>query len=68
MIECKGKSYGVAVLHEIRIFKISALNNFITFLDTGYNVLETVNLLQTMYKNKGVNWEMQLLDFCLLVS
>jgi hypothetical protein len=47
LIECNGKSCGVAVLREI---KISALNDFITFLDTGYNVNETVKLLQKMYE------------------
>ncbi|GHT02012.1 hypothetical protein AGMMS49525_04550 [Bacteroidia bacterium] len=67
MIECKGKILGVAVLHEIRTFKISDLNNFVTFLDTGYNVSETVKLLQTMYKNKVYDWNAQKLDFCLLV-
>ena len=65
-IECKGQMYGVAVLHDMRTFKIAALNDFVTYLDTGYNTVETVKLLQTMYINKGIDWNTQLLDFCLL--
>ena len=64
-IECKGQLKGTAEIKDIRTLKISSMNDFITFLDTGYNVADTVKILQTMYKN--VNWETQLLDFCLLV-
>jgi hypothetical protein len=67
LIDCKGQTRGVAVLHEIRTFTLASLNEFITYLDTGYNVPETVKLLQTMYKNKGIEWQTQQLDFCLLV-
>jgi hypothetical protein len=66
-IECNGQLRGIAELKAVRTFKISALNEFVTFLDTGYNVPETVNLLQTMYKNKCIDWNTQKLDFCLLV-
>jgi hypothetical protein len=66
-IECSGQLRGIAELKAVRTFKISALNEFVTFLDTGYNVPETVKLLQTMYKNKFIDWNTQLLDFCLLV-
>jgi hypothetical protein len=66
-IECKGQMYGVAVLHEVRTVKVSALNDFVTYLDTGYNRAETLKMLQTMYKNKCIDWNTQLLDFCLLV-
>jgi hypothetical protein len=64
-IECKGQLRGIAELKDVRTFKISALNEFITFLDTGYNVSETVKLMQTMYKN--IDWNTQKLDFCLFV-
>jgi len=67
MIECNGQTRGVAVLQDIRTFTIASLNDFITHLDTGYNVTETVQLFKRMYKNKSVNWETQKLDFCLLV-
>ena len=66
-IECNGKATGIAKIKDIRTFPLASLNDFITYLDTGYNVAETVKLLQTMYKNKSVQWETQKLDFCLLV-
>ena len=66
-IECNGRLRGTAVLREIRTFKISALNDFVSYLDTGYDTVETVRLLQTMHKNKRIDWSVQLLDFCLLV-
>ena len=66
-IECNGQIRGVAILRDIRTFTLASLNDFITYLDTGYNVAETVQLLKRMYKNKVVNWKTQKLDFCLLV-
>lgn len=66
-IECNGQLRGIAELKDVRTFKISALNDFVTYLYTGYNVAETVALLQTMYKSKPIDWTAQQLDFCLLV-
>ncbi|KAA6335028.1 hypothetical protein EZS27_016691 [termite gut metagenome] len=66
-IEWQGKVLGIAVMRDIRHTTLANLNSFVTYLDTGYNVAQTINLLQTMYKNKGVNWNVQTLDFCLLV-
>ena len=66
-IENSGQLRGIAVLKEIRTFTLASLNNFITFLDTGYNVSETKELLQRMYKAKSIDWNVQKLDFCLLV-
>jgi hypothetical protein len=65
-IECNGQLRGIAELKAVRTFKISDLNEFVTFLDTGYNAPETVKLLQIMYKNKCIDWNAQKLDFCLL--
>jgi len=66
-IECNGKFMGVAKMVEISTFKLESLNDYISYLDTGYNTSETKELLQRMYKNKAVNWDIQKLDFCLLV-
>lgn len=66
-VECNGQTKGTAILKDIRTFTVANLNDFITYLDTGYNVAETIKLLQTMYKNKSVNWNTQKIDFCLLV-
>ena len=66
-IECIGQLKGIAELKDIRTFTLASLNDFIAYLDTGYNVSETKAILQQMYKNKVVNWDTQQLDFCLLV-
>jgi hypothetical protein len=66
-IECNGQLRGIAELKAVRTLKISALNELVAFLDTGYIVPETVKLLQTMYKNKCIDWNAQKLDFCLFV-
>lgn len=64
-IEFRDKTLGFATLQDIRTFNITCLNDFVTYLDTGYNLEETKELLNRMYK--GVNWDIQKLDFCLLV-
>ncbi|MDR2439928.1 MAG: hypothetical protein LBE12_11230 [Planctomycetaceae bacterium] len=63
----KGRSLGTAELREKRMIRIDQLNPFITFLDTGYGVDYTTHLIKTMYQNKNINWETQLLDFCLFL-
>jgi hypothetical protein len=62
-----GKLCGIAELREKRIIRFDQLNPFITFLDTGYGVDHTKRLIQTMYKNKNINWDIQLLDICLFL-
>ena len=65
LIDLKGYTKGIAVLKGICVLKISELNDYITYLDTGYNLTETTKILQNMYKN--INLESQLFDLCLLV-
>ena len=67
MIECNKQALGVAILQDIRTFNLANLNDFITYLDTGYNAHQTTEILKRMYKNKAVNWQTQKIDFCLLV-
>ena len=64
-IELKGRRLGVAVLQDVKKIALSQLNDFICYLDTGYNVTETTQIIQRMYKN--INWGVQKLDFCLFV-
>lgn len=64
-IELEGKIKGMAVLHSKRILSVEQLNDFICYLDTGYNRTEAKNILQRMYKS--INLETALFDFCLLV-
>lgn len=66
-IELQGKALGVATVVDIRVIKVSQLNDFVTYLDTGYNKEKTKELLKTMYKARDIDWETQELDFVLLV-
>jgi|JFJP01.1.fsa_nt_gi hypothetical protein len=64
-IELKGEAIGTAILQEKRTLKADQLNNFICFLDTGYNRPDTLNILSKMYKIE--NLPNIYFDFCLLV-
>src|ERR1035437_8316844 len=55
----------IAVLQDKRTFNIIKLNDFICYLDTGYNQTQTINMLKRMYNN--INLNTALFDLCLLV-
>lgn len=54
-IELKGKYLGTATIKGMRIMKLNRVNEFISFLDTGYEPGAFVNIVKRMYKNKTVN-------------
>lgn len=65
----KGKGFVFlchATIIDIRYIKLSAINEFIAGLDTGYSALECKNLIQTMYKRINPDWNTQVLCFILL--
>jgi hypothetical protein len=64
-IELKGERLGTAQIISIKSFTIDKLNDFISYLDTAYNAERCDALIRTMYKNKNINWNTQLLDFIL---
>ncbi len=64
-IELKGGARGQAELREIRTLRATQFNNFICYLDTGYNKMETIEILKRMYSD--IDLETALFDFCLLV-
>lgn len=61
---------GLHTIADIKHFKIAKLNNFISYLDMGYDVKECTRILTTMYKNftPPINWETQELSLILLVK
>ena len=65
-IELNGKPQGKAILRIIKTLRLSQLNDFICFIDTGYNKEHTTQILSRMYP--GVNLNEVLFDFCLLVN
>ena len=65
----KGKGFVFlchATIIDIRYIKLSAINEFIAGLDTGYSAQECKNLIQTMYKRINPDWNTQFLSFILL--
>ena len=64
-IELNGEFKGQAVLREKRVLQVKQLNDFICYLDTGYNQFETLNILRRMYK--AIDLQTARFDFCLLV-
>jgi hypothetical protein len=68
-ITLKNRTLGTAELIDKKTIRLDQLNPFITMLDTGYDVQATTNIIKNMYKNSNppINWDKQLLDFCLLL-
>lgn len=63
----KGVWKGDAKIIDVRRIHLSDINLFTAKLDMGIPVEECRQVLRTMYKNRpGINWETQLIDFCLL--
>ena len=64
-ITLKNKPLGVAILKKKHTIKVSQLTDCMCFLDTGYNVPETINIIRKMYPDLDLSntW----FDFCLLV-
>lgn len=51
---------------EVRTLKLEQVNNFIAMVDTGYDTIRFINLVETMYKNIVTNFNKQKFDFVLL--
>ena len=51
-IELKGQYIGTATIKGMRIMKLNRVNEFISFLDTGYEPGAFVNMIKRMYSNK----------------
>lgn len=49
-----------------REMKLKDINEWIAAIDTGYGLEETINILKTMYKDKGVDWDFVPIYFYLL--
>lgn len=65
-IVLNGKTLYQAEIIDKKNFKIDKINNFISYIDTGYSPEETKKILYKMYKNKCIDWKTQLLTFYLL--
>lgn len=53
-------------IFSVKSFKIEAVTEWVARIDTGYSREQCIKMIKTMYKNSGVNWNTQLLDFVLV--
>jgi hypothetical protein len=66
IIEHAGKIYGIARIIDRRSILISQINNAVAYMDTGYGIERTKEIIRTIYSDKNINWETQLLDYIIL--
>lgn len=58
----KGKPLHVARVVQVRQIKPSQINDWIAYLDTGYDAQETRKIIQTMYKSLDLTLDWILLE------
>ncbi len=65
-VRLKGQHKGYAILLEVKKIYLDQINEFTARIDTGYSAEECRKMIETMYKNRRVDWKSQPLAFCLL--
>ena len=65
-IELKGDVLGVAEMMHISTGRLHKINEYASYLDTGYSPDEMIKIIKTMYKNKNIDWDNQQWGWCLL--
>lgn len=55
-----------AAIGDIRTMTIDKINNFMAYIDTGYDAVQCRNIIQMMYKNSNLDWNHQKISFILL--
>lgn len=62
------REYGEAAIVSVKKITLDRVNEFIAFLDSGYDVEEFKKIITTMYKGKKIDWKNQDLALVLLVK
>jgi len=57
----------IYLVKDKKSLKLESINDFIAYLDTGYDKKNCANLLMTFYKNKNINWTTQKINLYLIV-
>ena len=52
----------------IKHFTIDRINEFVARIETGYSREKTIALIKTMYKNRNINWNTQLLSLIMITK
>lgn len=64
----QGKHLKDVEVMQVKTLKLPQVNEFIARLDTGYNVQQFTEMVKTMYKNKGIDFENADWDLVLCVE
>lgn len=64
----QGKHLKDVEVKQVKTLKLPQVNEFIARLDTGYNVEQFTEMVKTMYKNKGIDFENADWDLILCVE
>lgn len=62
----KGGMKGTGFIKDVKPFLLQNLNPFMSYIDTGYGVEETTNIIIKMYP--GVDFKIKKLAFILIVK
>jgi len=62
----KKKQIGTGEIMAKKYFLLKQINDYIAYLDTGYNATKCKEILRTMYKNKLIDWNNQQLCLYLI--
>lgn len=65
-IKLNGVDICKATIVDIKPIRLEQVNNYIAYLDTGYNREKCIDIIRTMYKNSNINWDTQQLMLILL--
>lgn len=65
-ITLKGDEKGRGHIAAVKPLRLAQINDYIGYLDTGYNGAETKKILSNMYPNS--NWEVMMLVLILIVK
>ncbi len=60
------KPLGTGTVRQIKNLTLATLNEFIAQIDTGYSLEKCREIIQTMYKNSAINWDVQLISLILI--
>lgn len=55
-----------AVIVGIRTMTIDKINDFMAYIDTGYDAIQCRNIIRNMYKKSNLDWNRQMISFILL--
>lgn len=66
MIQLKKECHSTGTIVKIENCMLSQIGDRTSYLDVGYNADGFKTIIQTMYKNKNIDWDKQILDVLII--